>query len=91
MPLPALWYSLSLFFDHTAAVPKSPHWKPVKCYIHFKGLLLLSKVRNAKLESLSNSLFALCSVTSGRSQSVSLLVRPLHLGTPPHSFLLVCI
>lgn len=58
MPLPALRHILS--FDHSAAVPKSPHWKPVKRYIHFKELLLLSKVLNAKLESLSNLLFALC-------------------------------
>lgn len=55
----ALTYSTS--FDHIAAVPKSLHWKPVKCYIHFKELLLFSKVLNAKLESRSNLLFALCS------------------------------
>ena len=55
----ALAYSPT--FDHTAAFPKSPHWKPVKCYIHFKELLLFSKVLNTKLESLSNLLFALCS------------------------------
>lgn len=48
-------------FDHTAAVPRSLHWKPVKGYIHFKELLLFSKVLNATLESLSNLLFALCS------------------------------
>lgn len=86
MPLQALWHILRLSFDHTAAVPKSLHWKPVKCYIHFKELLLLSKVLNAKLESLSNSLFALCSVTSGRSQSVGLLVCLLHLGTTAPQF-----
>lgn len=53
-----LTYSAS--FDHIAAVPKSLHWRLVKCYIHFKELLLFSKVLNAKLESLSNLLFALC-------------------------------
>lgn len=47
-------------FDHIATVPKSPQWKPMKCYIHFKELLLFSKVLNAKPESLSNLLFALC-------------------------------
>lgn len=51
----------SMSFDHTVSVPKPPHWKPGKCYIHFKELLLVSKVLNAKLEPLSNLLFALCS------------------------------
>ena len=60
-PRPALALAYSPTFDHTAAFPKSPHWKPVKCYIHFKELLLFSKVLNTKLESLSNLLFALCS------------------------------
>lgn len=42
MPLPALTCSMS--FDRIAAVPRSLHWNPVKCYIHFKELLLFSKV-----------------------------------------------
>lgn len=51
----------SMPFDHTTAVPRSLHWKLVKCYIHFKELLLVSKVLKAELESLSNLLFASCS------------------------------
>lgn len=70
-------------FDHTAAVPKSLHWKRVECYIHFKELLLVSKVLNAKLESLSNLLFALCSKLQAWDHSHWVYwFAPLCLGTP---------
>lgn len=68
MPVPVLWH-IPTSFDHSAAVPKSLHWNPLKCYIHFKELLLFSEVLNAKLESLSNLLFALCSQSPMRDHS----------------------
>lgn len=90
MPLPALWHRLS--FDHAATVPRSLHWKPVKCYIHFKGLLLVSKVLNAKLESLSNLLLALCSELQAWDHNQWVIGLPHFVwGHKPHSFLLVCV
>lgn len=75
----------STSFDHSAAVRRSLHWNPLKCSIHFKELLLFSKVLNGKLESLSNLLFA-------PSHQCKITVRgfiglpPLHLDSNPIAF-----
>lgn len=64
----------------------------MKRYIHFKELSLFSKVLNAKLESLSNLLFALCSRHEDEITVSGFIGWPRFTwGLQPHRFLLVCI